>query len=49
MLKVLEADFARLPALLGAPAVVEPPDEQTVEDVTALLGEPEPAVQLGLF
>jgi DNA polymerase len=49
MLKVLEADFARLPALLGAPAVVEQPDEQTVEDVTALLGEPEPAVQLGLF
>jgi DNA polymerase len=50
MLKVLEVDFARLPALLGAPppAAAEP-DETTVEDATALLGEPDPAVQLGLF
>jgi DNA polymerase len=50
MLKVLEADFARLPALLGAPPVaVDEPDERTVEDAVALLGEPEPSVQLGLF
>jgi uracil-DNA glycosylase family 4 len=50
MLKVLEADFARLPALLGAlPAALDEPDERTVEDAVALLGEPEPSVQLGLF
>jgi uracil-DNA glycosylase family 4 len=50
MLKVLETDFTRLPALLGAPPVAaDEPDERTVEDVVALLGEPEPAVQLGLF
>ena len=50
MLKVLEADFARLPALLGAPPVASAePDERTVEDVVGLLGESEPAVQLGLF
>jgi DNA polymerase len=51
MLKVLEADFARLPALLGGPpaAAVEP-DDRIVEDAAAaLLGAPEPAVQLGLF
>jgi uracil-DNA glycosylase len=51
MLKVLEADFARLPALLGAPPVAEDePDERTVEDAVALLGTAvEPSVQLGLF
>jgi uracil-DNA glycosylase family 4 len=48
MLKVLEEDFARLPALLGAspePEGVPKP----APDVAALLGAPEPAVQLGLF
>ncbi|MGZ8695138.1 MAG: hypothetical protein ACXWYS_06840, partial [Gaiellaceae bacterium] len=49
MLKVLEADFARLPALLGAPAAPDP-DTPTVEDVVALLDEAaDPSVQLGLF
>jgi uracil-DNA glycosylase family 4 len=46
MLKVLEADFARLPALLGTPAEPEPPAPIAVD---VLLGEPEPTVQLGLF
>jgi DNA polymerase len=47
MLKVLEADFARLPALLGAPTEPEPvADTPSVEE---LLGTSEPAVQLGLF
>jgi DNA polymerase len=47
MLKVLEADFARLPALLGTP---EPePAPAPAEAVAPLLGESEPAVQLGLF
>ncbi len=41
MLKVLEDDFARLPALLG----------RVVEEPKPMLGTlvPEPAVQLGLF
>ena len=43
MLKVLEADFARLPQLLGR-AVAEP--EPAPEPVALA---PEPAVQLGLF
>src|SRR5262249_60116018 len=47
MLKVLEADFARLPALLGTPAEPEAPAPPAID--AALLGEPEPAVQLGLF
>ncbi len=47
MLKVLEADFARLPALLGTPAEPEAPAPPAVDP--ALLGQPEPAVQLGLF
>jgi len=47
MLKVLEADFARLPALLGTPAEPEAPAPAAID--AALLGEPEPAVQLGLF
>jgi uracil-DNA glycosylase len=47
MLKVLEADFARLPALLGTPAEPEKPAPPAVDP--ALLGQPEPAVQLGLF
>jgi uracil-DNA glycosylase len=47
MLKVLEADFGRLPALLGTPAEAEAPPPPAVD--SALLGEPEPAVQLGLF
>jgi hypothetical protein len=43
MLKVLEADFARLPELLGR--LIAPP-----EPVPALAPlAPEPAVQLGLF
>jgi uracil-DNA glycosylase family 4 len=41
MLKILESDFARLPALLGNPA--EP------ELAAVQLAAPEPAVQLGLF
>jgi DNA polymerase len=53
MLKVLEADFARLPALLGAPVAPAAPDPETptVEDVVALLdaAAAEPSVQLGLF
>ena len=43
MLKVLEADFARLPELIGRglqPAAVEQPAPEP---------EPEPAEQLGLF
>jgi uracil-DNA glycosylase family 4 len=47
MLKVLEADFARLPALLGTPAEPEAPAPPPVDP--ALLGEREPAVQLGQF
>ena len=43
MLKVLEADFARLPELLGR--LVAPPEP--VPTLAALA--PEPAVQLGLF
>jgi uracil-DNA glycosylase len=48
MLKVLEEDFARLPALLGAsPEPVAP--AAPAPEPPALLGTPEPAVQLGLF
>jgi uracil-DNA glycosylase family 4 len=48
MLKVLESDFARLPALLGRAgedAVAETPFAETFEPVA----QPQPAVQLGLF
>jgi uracil-DNA glycosylase len=48
MLKVLEEDFARLPALLGAPTEPQRAPEPAPEPA-ALLGTPEPAVQLGLF
>ena len=44
MLKVLEADFARLPELLGRPAAVPEPAAPLLEAVAS-----EPAVQLGLF
>jgi uracil-DNA glycosylase len=44
MLKVLEADFARLPELLGRELVPPPPPLPVVEFVPA-----QPAVQLGLF
>jgi uracil-DNA glycosylase family 4 len=42
MLEVLEADFRRLPELLGQALVPEPPPEP-------LLAAPQAAVQLGLF
>jgi len=45
MLKVLEADFARLPELLGRPAAVPEPAPPLLEAVPPA----EPAVQLGLF
>jgi uracil-DNA glycosylase len=45
MLKVLEADFARLPELLGR--TVEKPEPARVPAVAQLAAEP--AVQLGLF
>jgi DNA polymerase len=45
MLKVLEADFARLPELLGR--TVEKPEPARVPAVVQLAAEP--AVQLGLF
>ena len=45
MLKVLEADFARLPELLGRPDAVPEPTAPLLEAVPAA----EPAVQLGLF
>jgi uracil-DNA glycosylase len=48
MLKVLEEDFARLPALLGASPEPQRHPEPAPE-AAALLGTPEPAVQLGLF
>jgi DNA polymerase len=41
MLKILEEDFARIPALLGADEAPRP--------VLQLAPEPEPTVQLGLF
>jgi hypothetical protein len=44
MLKVLEEDFARLPAILGRPAEPVAAPEQQPEPLTT-----EPAVQLGLF
>ena len=46
MLKVLEDDFARLPALLGLVDVPEPQPQPVVLTRDAL---PEPALQLGLF
>jgi uracil-DNA glycosylase family 4 len=48
MLKVLEEDFARLPALLGTPTEPAAPAEPS-PDVAELLAAPEPAIQLGLF
>ncbi|MDQ3992080.1 MAG: uracil-DNA glycosylase [Actinomycetota bacterium] len=45
MLRVLEEDLARLPALLGT--LVEQPQPQATPQPTLLA--PEPAVQLGLF
>ena len=45
MLKVLEADFARLPELLGRPVAEPAPAAPLLEAVPAA----EPAVQLGLF
>src|SRR5215216_1377055 len=45
MLKVLEEDFARLPAILGRP-VAQPQPEPQLEAATFAA---EPAVQLGLF
>ena len=47
MLRVLEEDFARLPALLGE-SVEQARPERPREPAAALLA-PEPAVQLGLF
>ena len=53
MLSVLEEDFARIPQLLGKPAIAPAPVERVPEDEPEL--EPvverslEPAVQLGLF
>ena len=44
MLKVLEADFARLPELLGRPSAAPEPAAPLLEAVAS-----EPAVQLGLF
>jgi DNA polymerase len=44
MLKVLEEDFARLPAILGHPAAEAAPVVPLV-----VPGAPQPAVQLGLF
>jgi DNA polymerase len=44
MLKVLEQDFARIPELLGRPAVVPVAPAPLLAEVA-----PEPAVQLGLF
>src|SRR5215207_1048780 len=45
MLKVLEEDFARLPAILGRPAAQPQPDPEPEPATCAA----EPAVQLGLF
>jgi DNA polymerase len=45
MLKVLEEDFARLPAILGRPAA--PPPQAAALEPAALVAEP--SVQLGLF
>jgi hypothetical protein len=45
MLKVLEDDFARLPAILGRP-VAQPQPQPEPEPATYAA---EPAVQLGLF
>ena len=47
MLRVLEEDFARLPALLGE-SVEQARPERAREPAAAVLA-PEPAVQLGLF
>ena len=48
MLKVLEEDFARLPALLGAPTPVPEPVIAAVQAPQVEVAG-EPAVQLGLF
>ena len=45
MLKVLEADFARLPELLGRPAAAPEPAAPLLEAIPSA----EPTVQLGLF
>jgi uracil-DNA glycosylase family 4 len=46
MLKVLEEDFAKLPAILGRP-LQEPPAAEPAPEPASLAAEP--AVQLGLF
>ena len=46
MLKVLEEDFARLPAILGRPAAEAEP-ELAPQELAPVASEP--AVQLGLF
>ena len=48
MLKVLEADFARLPALLGAPELTAIPAEEPASN-KVLQALSAPAEQLGLF
>jgi hypothetical protein len=46
MLHVLEEDFARLPAIIGRPAVEPHAPGPALEPATLVT---EPAVQLGLF
>jgi uracil-DNA glycosylase family 4 len=49
MLQVLEADFARLPAILSRGEVVPPAVEQEPVALAVAAASAEPAVQLGLF